>query len=69
MEMSEEMPASRSMSEKGMSKGAPLCASEHSTRFDSMLFERGKSGVLGATLNYLNVIAGSGVLGMPYARK
>ncbi len=41
----------------------------HDTRFDSMVFAHGKSGVWGGVFNYANVILGSGVVGMPYACK
>ncbi len=43
--------------------------STHDTRFDSMVFAQGESGVWGGIFNYTNVIVGSGIVGMPYASK
>ncbi len=43
--------------------------STYDSRFDSMVFAHGESGVVGGVFNYTNVIIGSGIVGMPFACK
>ncbi len=71
MEKEVTMSASEPKTAKGsISELTPMdLYSTHDTRFDSMVFAHGESGIWGGIFNYTNFILGSGIVGMPYASK